>query len=38
MRKQHVAPWAVELTEAVLKTGGKVSPEEFDRLTRGEAE
>ncbi len=34
LKKQDVAPWAVELTAAVLQTGGRVSPEEFDRLTR----
>ena len=34
MRKQNVEPWAVELTAAVLRTGGRVPPEEFDRLTR----
>ncbi len=38
MRKQNVEPWAVELTAAVLRTGGKVSPEEFDRLTRSQEE
>jgi len=34
LKKQDVAPWAVELSAAVLQTGGRVSPEEFDRLTR----
>lgn len=34
LKKQDVAPWAIELSAAVLQTGGRVSPEEFDRLTR----
>lgn len=34
MRRRSVAPWAVELTGLVLRTGGKVPPEVFDRLTR----
>jgi putative phosphoesterase len=34
LQKRDVAPWAVELSAAVLQTGGRVSPEEFDRLTR----
>lgn len=36
MRHRNVEPWAVELTGEVLKTGGRVPPEVFDRLTRGE--
>ena len=34
LKRQDVAPWAIELTAAVLQTGGRVAPEEFDRLTR----
>ncbi len=34
LKKQDVAPWAVELSAAVLQSGGRVTPEEFDRLTR----
>lgn len=36
MRRRGVEPWAIELTGEVLKTGGRVAPEVFDRLTRGE--
>ena len=38
MRKRHVEPWAVELTAEVLKSGGRVAPEVFDRLTRSDAQ
>ena len=34
LKKQDVAPWAVDLSAAVLQSGGRVTPEEFDRLTR----
>ena len=34
LRQRDVAPWAVELTSLILSTGGRVPPEEFDRLTR----
>lgn len=34
LKKRDVAPWAVELSASVLQSGGRVTPEEFDRLTR----
>lgn len=34
MRRHGVEPWAIELTGEVLKSGGRVPPEVFDRLTR----
>jgi diadenosine tetraphosphatase ApaH/serine/threonine PP2A family protein phosphatase len=37
LQKQNVAPWAIELSAAVLKTGGRVAPEEFDRLTSSDS-
>ncbi len=38
MRQRHVAPWAIDLTAVVLQTGGRVSQEDFDLLTRGNEE
>lgn len=37
MRRRNVDSWAVELTAEVLRTGGRVPPEVFDRLTRNES-
>ncbi len=35
MRDQAVEPWAVELTAAVLQSGGRISSQEMDRLAEG---
>jgi hypothetical protein len=32
MRTTDVAPWVIELTEAVLRSGGQISREEMDRI------